>query len=67
MVITENVHLKKEMEVSIKTGEIVGLLYDAFPYVNGDLFENEEIEISNLLLEKASEKFDWSEISSTIF
>ena len=26
---TENVHLKKEMEVSIKAGEIVGVIYDA--------------------------------------
>lgn len=153
---TENVHLKKEMEVSIKAGEIVGVIYDAllkqyynteneetlkslnilcvrlvfclyaedaeifgrnnmfldymkqfeakhfrkalielfrvldtkveerdpyiepdlaaFPYVNGGLFANENIEIPNftdeirdLILEKASANFDWSEISPTIF
>ena len=46
----------------------------AFPYVNGGLFANEKIEIPNftedireLLLTKASEEFDWSEISPTIF
>lgn len=46
----------------------------AFPYVNGGLFANEHIEIPNftedireLLLTKASEEFDWSEISPTIF
>lgn len=149
-------HLKKEMEVSIKAGEIVGLLYDslykqyknpedeksqkslnalcvrlvfclyaedadifgkrlmfhdylqrrgvnnarsalidlfrvldqkpeerdpyldddlaAFPYVNGGLFSDENIEIPriteeifDLILCKASEDFDWSEISPTIF
>ncbi len=45
-----------------------------FPYVNGGLFANEDIEIPNLnenvkelLLTKASEDFDWSEISPTIF
>ena len=45
-----------------------------FPYVNGGLFENEEIEIPQLteeirtlLLVNASEEFDWSEISPTIF
>lgn len=153
---TENVHLKKEMEVSIKAGEIIGVIYDAllkqyynaeneetlkslnilcvrlvfclyaedagifgknnmfldymkqfeakhfrkalielfkvldtkveerdpyldpdlaaFPYVNGGLFANENIEIPNftdeirdLILEKASADFDWSEISPTIF
>ena len=154
-----NEHLKREMEVSIATGEIVGLLYDAFykqytnpesehslkslnklcvrlvfclyaedagifghhgmfhdylaafntrgmrkalvdlfrvldtkpqdrdpylkddnpalaafPYVNGGLFSDETIEIPpftdeirNLLLVKASENFNWSEISPTIF
>lgn len=156
LVQTENIHLKKEMEVSIKAGEIVGLIYDAllkqyinaksedtlkslnklcvrlvfclyaedagifgkhdafldylkqfdakhlrkalidlfkvldtkpenrdpylepelanFPYVNGSLFQDEEIEIPNftdeikeLLLTKASADFDWSEISPTIF
>ena len=46
----------------------------AFPYVNGGLFAEENIEIPNfnehivdLLLSKASEDFDWSEISPTIF
>ena len=156
LVQTENIHLKKEMEVSIKAGEIVGLIYDAllkqyinaksedtlkslnklcvrlvfclyaedagifgkhdafldylkqfdakhlrkalidlfkvldtkpenrdpylepelanFPYVNGGLFQDKEIEIPNftdeikeLLLTKASADFDWSEISPTIF
>ena len=153
---TGSEHLRKEMEVSIKAGEIVGLLYEAllnqyidktspdtlkslnilcvrlvfclyaedagifgkhdmfldymakfetnrmrkalielfdilntkeedrdpyleedlksFPYVNGGLFAKENIEIPqftdeirNLLLEKASADFDWSEISPTIF
>ena len=156
LVETENVHLKREMELSIKAGEIVGLLYDeflkqyidptnehslkslnmlcvrlvfclyaedagifghhsmfhdylakfevdymrealinlfkvldqepekrdpylhkdlkAFPYVNGGLFSDENIEIpqftdkiKSLLLAKASDDFDWSEISPTIF
>lgn len=46
----------------------------AFPYVNGGLFSDEDIEIppfteelKTLLLEKASEDFDWSAISPTIF
>ena len=46
----------------------------SFPYVNGGLFADENIEIPNLtdkvkelLLTKASEDFDWSEISPTIF
>lgn len=46
----------------------------AFPYVNGGLFQDEDIEIPNfneeiieLLLKKASEDFDWSLISPTIF
>ena len=46
----------------------------SFPYVNGGLFADENIEIPNLnenivslLLRKASENFDWSEISPTIF
>lgn len=45
-----------------------------FPYVNGGLFANENIiiphlteEIVDILLHKASEDFDWSEISPTIF
>lgn len=46
----------------------------AFPYVNGGLFSNEDIkvpqfneEILDILLHRASEGFDWSEISPTIF
>ena len=46
----------------------------AFPYVNGGLFADENIEIPrlgdeiiDLLLTKASEDFDWSAISPTIF
>lgn len=45
-----------------------------FPYVNGGLFADENIEIPNfnqeimdLLLNEASIGFDWSEISPTIF
>lgn len=152
---SENENIKKEMEISIKAGEIVGILYDAllkqynekdeeefkslnelcvrlvfclyaedsglfgeklafhnylqsfsvkdtrralidlfkvldtkleerdkyldeelakFPYVNGGLFANENIiipqltqEIVDIILHKASEDFDWSEISPTIF
>ena len=45
-----------------------------FPYVNGGLFEDEEIEIPmftedimTLLLQNASSDFDWSGINPTIF
>ena len=45
-----------------------------FPYVNGGLFADENIEIPmftdeirELLLREASENFDWSDISPTIF
>jgi len=45
-----------------------------FPYVNGGLFKDEDIEIPNfneeiidLLLNNASENFNWSLISPTIF
>ena len=45
-----------------------------FPYVNGGLFEDEEIEIPmftedimSLLLQNASSDFDWSGINPTIF
>lgn len=45
-----------------------------FPYVNGGMFSDEDIEIPpftddlrDLLLSKASDEFDWSEISPTIF
>ncbi|MCQ2315788.1 MAG: BREX-1 system adenine-specific DNA-methyltransferase PglX [Bacteroidales bacterium] len=153
---TGNIHLKREMEISIKAGDLVGKIYDAllaqykdatnpetlcslnmlcvrlvfclyaedagvfgrrnmfhdymagfdtrnfrralidlfkvldtkveerdpyldeelasFPYVNGGLFTNPDIEIPNftddlrtLILAKASDDFDWSEISPTIF
>ena len=152
---SENEYIKREMEISIKAGEIVGVLYDAllkqynekdeeelkslnelcvrlvfcfyaedsglfgsrlafhdylqsfkvkdarralidlfkvldtkpqdrdkyldedlakFPYVNGGLFANENIiipqlteEIVDIILHRASEDFDWSEISPTIF
>lgn len=46
----------------------------SFPYVNGGLFAEEDIsippltdEILDLLLRRASDEFDWSEISPTIF
>ncbi len=46
----------------------------SFPYVNGGLFANPRLEVPNideaivhLILEEASESFDWSEISPTIF
>ncbi len=46
----------------------------AFPYVNGGLFADEDIEIPpftdeirDILLTKASAGFDWSQISPTIF
>ena len=46
----------------------------AFPYVNGGLFSDENIEIPmftdeirELLLKEASENFNWSDISPTIF
>ena len=45
-----------------------------FPYVNGGLFSDERIiipqfteELKQLLLQNASDDFDWSEISPTIF
>lgn len=46
----------------------------AFPYVNGGLFQRSDVEIPRfndsirtLLLQKASDDFDWSMISPTIF
>ena len=49
-------------------------LLASFPYVNGGLFSDEDIEIPpftdeimNLILRNASDNFDWSEISPTIF
>lgn len=45
-----------------------------FPYVNGGMFHDEDIiippftdELKRILLEEASEHFDWSDISPTIF
>ena len=45
-----------------------------FPYVNGGLFSDEKVEVPpftdemrDLLLNKASSEFNWSEISPTIF
>ena len=47
---------------------------DAFPYVNGGLFADENIEIPRLgddvidiMLNEGAEPFDWSQISPTIF
>ena len=47
---------------------------NAFPYVNGGLFADEDIEVPNftdeirsILLDEASAEFDWSSISPTIF
>ena len=49
-------------------------LLAAFPYVNGGLFADDDIEIPSftdeildLILRKASDDFDWSGISPTIF
>lgn len=155
LVDTTSEHIKKEMEISLKAGELVGVLYDAllaqyqnpndpetlkslnalcvrlvfclyaedagifgkhlmfhdylksherdarralidlfrvldqkpenrdpymdedlaaFPYVNGGLFSDENIiiprlteKIVSLILREASENFDWSDISPTIF
>ena len=46
----------------------------SFPYVNGGLFADEDIEIPNftdeirdLLIQKSGLEFDWSQISPTIF
>lgn len=46
----------------------------SFPYVNGGLFDDLEIEIPqfnstlrNLIIKNASSEFDWSEISPTVF
>jgi hypothetical protein len=49
-------------------------MLSAFPYVNGGLFRDDDIEIppfteeiSTLIIRDASENFDWSKISPTIF
>ena len=46
----------------------------SFPYVNGGLFEDDDIDIPpftdkilDLVLRRASDNFDWSDISPTIF
>jgi len=46
----------------------------AFPYVNGGLFADESVlippftdELRTMLLDQASDEFDWSDISPTIF
>lgn len=46
----------------------------SFPYVNGGLFKDEEIiipkitdEIANIIIDEASDNFNWSSISPTIF
>lgn len=69
----------KELFKTLNTPESERDEYDEsdlskFPYVNGGLFEQEDIEIPNftdeirdVLLTKASEGFDWSMISPTIF
>ncbi len=60
---------KPEDRDPYETGDLA-----AFPYVNGGLFADESIiipnftdEIRDILLKNASEGFDWSEISPTIF
>lgn len=57
-----------------KRGPYIDEALAAFPYVNGGLFADEDIEIPHftqhavdLLLNKASRDFDWSQISPTIF
>jgi len=48
--------------------------FGAFPYINGGLFQDENITIPkcthaiyHLLVEEATKNFDWSEISPTVF
>lgn len=62
-----------DTEVKKRDGYLVGTI-TGFPYVNGGLFADENIEIPNfneeivsLLLDNASRDFDWSAISPTIF
>lgn len=49
-------------------------ILSSFPYVNGGLFEDDDIDIPpftekilDLVVRRASEDFDWSDISPTIF
>ncbi len=44
-----NHHLQKEMEVSVKAGELVGLLYDAFAKQYGEQMTEEEMKSLNIL------------------
>lgn len=62
-----------DTEVKRRDGYLEGTI-TGFPYVNGGLFADENIEIPNfneeivsLLLDNASRDFDWSAISPTIF
>ncbi len=62
-----------DTEIEKRDPYLEGLIAE-FPYVNGGLFADENIEIPNfneeivnLLLDKASAEFDWSLISPTIF
>lgn len=57
-----------------KRDPYIGDKLGSFPYVNGGLFEERNIEIPNftdhlreLILKNATSDFDWSEISPTIF
>ena len=69
------INLFKILDTEIEKRDIY--LYEdllAFPYVNGGLFADENIVIPrlnetiiDLILHKASENFDWSAISPTIF
>ena len=49
LVNTGNEHLKKEMEVSLKAGEIVGLLYDALLKQYNDAKSDESLKSLNIL------------------
>ncbi len=70
----------KELFIMLNTPEDMRDAYDrntilgSFPYVNGGLFADENVEIPNftseikdILLRQASAGFNWSEISPTIF
>ena len=49
LVDTENVHLKKEMDMSFAAGEIVGQLYDAFAKQYPDIKDKHAVESLNKL------------------
>ena len=64
-----NLNIPQELRDSKFSKELL-----SFPYVNGGLFRNTDVlmptfneEIKKLILEEASESFNWSEISPTIF